>query len=284
MVKFICNYMNELKELIEENKVVVDYIKVFSICNKPIGYEWTLENGHNLMLHGLIEIGQCSGTIDYLDNENLDKVIEYVKKSKTPYLSVHMDVSKTKKQIELFNSMDFTSYKQKVIETFANNINKMREIFEKDIVVEINGMAKDKMISFCREPEVINEILKKAKCNLLFDLAHARCISRLLGISLEEFIDKIDMEKVVEMHVNGVRKNEDDSVLDKHLKLHEEDYLKIEELLTKYPNIKALTLEYGPMEYIDDNTAFVCEDKVNKYAKEELYEQIIRLKEIIKKI
>lgn len=290
MVKLACNYLNELKELLEEKKLTnIDYIKVFSICPRLLGFDWAIKNGYRIMFHGFPDIGSNVGTIDYLENADFTILKEYIERSGTPYLSAHINITGTQKQTELFNGMNDEEYTKKVINTFAYNVNKIREVFKKDMLLEINQMNNNKYNRLCRDPEVINEILEKTGCGLIFDLSHARCMSKMLGITLEEFIDSIDMEKAKEMHVNGVMLYKTGLLKDVHSKLQEEDYIKIEELLIRYPNIETVTLEYGStQDDMDEETknkiTIVTENGVNSEAKLELYEQIIGLQAIINRV
>lgn len=290
MVKLACNYLNELKELIEEKRITnIDYIKIFSIVPRLFGFEWAIENGYKIMLHGFPGIGNNMGTIDYFENADFDMMKKCVERSRTPYLSFHINISKTKKQLEIKNSMNDEEYTKKVIEIFKYNVSKIKEIFKLDILLETHATRPETEPEICRRPEVINEILEKADCGLLFDLSHSRRIARILDITLEEFINKIDMKKIKEIHINGMMKNKIGEWEDTHSKLREEDYEKIEKLLIEYPNIEILTLEYGATGEIMDeetrkNAVIVTENGVNPEAKEELYEQIIRLQEIIRKV
>ena len=135
-------------------------------------------------------------------------------------------------------------------------------------------------------------------------------------MTLEEYVDKLPMDRVIEMHLAGMYKLPDISKeeirkqfterqirfikaaeerfgtsFDYHGILTEEDYKFLEEYLPKYKStLKYITLEYGSY---NDKTLFEDEaftypianfEKSNPVIKEEVLTQLKRLKLIIDKI
>jgi uncharacterized protein (UPF0276 family) len=92
------------------------------------------------------------------------------------------------------------------------------------------------------EPEFIAAVLEESKADLLLDLAHARVSASRLGFSFADYLMRLPMERVRQVHVSGPRLR-DEVMVDAHEPLLEEDYTLLRELLDLTAPL-ALTLEY----------------------------------------
>jgi len=54
-------------------------------------------------------------------------------------------------------------------------------------------------------PEVIKRVIEETGCGFLFDLAHARLAARFLGIPPKEYIGRLPLNRLCEMHVTGIQ-------------------------------------------------------------------------------
>ena len=88
------------------------------------------------------------------------------------------------------------------------------------------------------------------------------------------------------MHLAGSMRLKDGRLTANHSMLHEEDYKFIEEAVRKYKTLEVITLEYGPFVQKDvvGEVPVVSDDAVNSVAKEQVYNQLIRLNEIRNRI
>jgi len=93
-----------------------------------------------------------------------------------------------------------------------------------------------------------------------------------------------DQIKIIEYEINKY-----DMRYDYHGKMNEEDYDFLEKILKKYPSIEFVSLEYGSYneqaDFKDEDYLYpVCNYKtVNAKAKEDVLEQLIRIKEIVER-
>jgi len=55
------------------------------------------------------------------------------------------------------------------------------------------------------DPALINEALLSTETDLLFDLSHARISCAALGMELAEYVDKLPMQRLRELHITGLR-------------------------------------------------------------------------------
>jgi uncharacterized protein (UPF0276 family) len=65
-------------------------------------------------------------------------------------------------------------------------------------------------------PEVVREVIERTGCRLLLDLSHAGVTARMLGMTAEEYILSLPLERLCEMHLSGTRLCEDGLWRDHH--------------------------------------------------------------------
>ncbi|MBN1401442.1 MAG: DUF692 family protein [Anaerolineae bacterium] len=117
------------------------------------------------------------------------------------------------------------------------------------------------------EPEFIWEVTERVGCGLLLDLAHARVTATVLGCDPRAYLQRLPLDRVVELHLSGprpvkelserrrswIRENADtvadrlhvdgETLVDVHETLREEDYALLDWTLAR-AKPEAVTLEY----------------------------------------
>ena len=276
-MKLVVNYLKEVEELFNEGKIdFVDYFKLYSLDGDLTPMDWCIEH-RPVMFHGLVGKASVFGDANLIDITDIKKTKEVLIKTKTPYLSGHI-CTRNKEQS-----------KEQTIEAIKENVKQYREIFGKEIVLE-NIPYRDyfKHCDFLLDPELISKIICDNDCMFLFDISHARKAALYLNMPFEEYVSKLPMDRVVEFHLAGMFTMPDGSQIDNHGKLNEEDYEFLEEAIKKYPTLKYITLEYGshlPKGEKEEEMPYPVASfkKVNPVVKEEVLEQLTRIKEIIQK-
>lgn len=93
------------------------------------------------------------------------------------------------------------------------------------------------------EPAFIAEVLEEAGAGFLLDLAHARVAAAHLGMPIDEYLARLPLARVRELHVSGPRLR--DGVLrDAHASLGDDDY-RLLALVRRAARPGAVTFEYG---------------------------------------
>ncbi len=300
-MKIGVNYLLESKELFEEGKIdFVDYFKLYSINEDLSGVDWCKSHG-GLMFHGIVGKPSFFCNKDLIKGTDIEKTKELLDCSIMPYISVHI-----------------SSNEDNTVEGYINNIKEnvieYRKVFNKNIIGE-NIPYREYRNAYKKltNPEIISKIVYDNDIKYLFDISHARSAANHYNMTLDEYVSKLPMDKCVEVHLAGmftfpdtkdeeVKKKYTQKQLDlidvevkrfsnrkadNHGKLNEEDYDFLTKLLKKYENIEYITLEYGSYnDYIGyDDRDFVypvCSfTKVSAKAKEEVLEQLLRIKEIV---
>lgn len=263
-MKFAVNYINEdVLNLSTPNDIYIKY---------P-GGKWDLEtlselskNNFKVVLHGVIP---SSGSI--LDPKLLngfDKFSEFIESTHQEWLSFHFDYK------DKYEEVDY-------IKTLEDNLNIIRNRFPNIEILIENLPPVDNIKEWCVNPTLINAIMKQFNLKLLLDIPHALISAEVLGISFEEYVDKLDLDKVVEVHFSGLGYTNDGKLYDGHIKAEEKYYENLKYVLTKCKNIKMITLEYAPTRDYDGQS--VAKDYISTRSAQDLYnEQQEQLSKIIK--
>lgn len=299
------NYLLESRELFEEGKIdFLDYFKLYSLNENLDGLEWCY-NHKWLMFHGAVGKTSSIGEADLMQTIDVAKTKEIIEQGKTPYFSAHI-CTKNPEQTE-----------EETFKIIKNNIEFLKKSIGKDVVLEnIPYRKKYHHCVYLMRPEVISKIVYENDIGFLFDISHARKAAQYLGMTLEEYVEKLPMDKAVEFHLAGmfdspdiskeeIRKKYSERQIrfikaneelygkryDYHGKLTEEDYAFLEKYLPKYKDtLKYITLEYGSYNdralFQDDEFVYPVAnfEKVNPIIKDEVFTQLKRLKLIVDKI
>lgn len=276
-MKIVVNYLKEVEELFNEGKIdFVDYFKLYSLNGDLTPMEWCVAR-RPVMFHGIIGKASSFGDKGLIQNTDIEKTKEMLAKTNTPYLSGHI-CTNNKNQTE-----------EETIKAINENVKEYKKIFGKDVVLE--NIPYREHYSHCLyllNPETISKIVYENDCKFLFDISHARKAALELHIPFDEYVSKLPMDRVIEFHLAGMFKFPDGRELDNHGKMNEEDYEFLKQAIKKYPTLEYITLEYGsylPKEKSEAEMPYPVAslNKVNQKVKEEVYEQLIRIKEILTK-
>lgn len=104
-------------------------------------------------------------------------------------------------------------------------------------------------------------------------------------MDFDEYVKRLPMDRLVEIHLSGVSTTEDGHIWALHRKMNEDDYKFLEEAINKYNTLQTVTLEYGAWAFDEENCNYPIPKYgvVNEEIKAEVYDQLMRIKEIIKK-
>ena len=274
-MKLAVNYLQEVQELFEEGKIdFIDYMKLYSINGDLSPFDWCAKHS-NVLFHGFV--GNASNVADakFWENRDIELQKEYYKKGKTPYISLHINTNDAEIRSE-----------EETFKTIVENVKKVKETFDMEVILEnVPARYKDRSKDFLASPEFITKVINELDCGFLFDIGHARQAADVLEIPFDKYVNRLPMNRLVELHMSGVSIAQDSKVCPLHGKMNEEDYEFLEDAVKKYDTLQIVTLEYGP--WADDEET--CGYPVPKYGvvneeiKKEVYQQLMRIKEIMNK-
>jgi uncharacterized protein (UPF0276 family) len=96
------------------------------------------------------------------------------------------------------------------------------------------------------DPAFISSVAEQADCGFLLDLAHARVAAHYLGQPARDYLARLPLDRLVEIHVSGPRPGPypDRRLIDAHQPMREADYDLLEWVLDR-TRPRAVTLEYS---------------------------------------
>lgn len=274
-MKLAVNYLQEVQELFEEGKIdFIDYIKLYSINGDLSPFDWCA-NHKDVLFHGMEGNGPNLANFNFWENRNIELQKEYYRIGNVPYISLHIDTSDK----ELLSEVD-------TIEIMKKNIEKVREVFNMQVILEnVPARYKKREKDFLALPEFITKTVNELDCGFLFDIGHAKQAIDVLKMDFDEYVKRLPMDRLVEIHLSGVSTTEDGHIWALHRKMNEDDYKFLEEAINKYNTLQTVTLEYGAWAFDEENCNYPIPKYgvVNEEIKAEAYDQLMRIKEIIKK-
>jgi uncharacterized protein len=232
MIQLAANWSTALEKLLRKINPPLDYLKM------PLEREarLTLNAARALrpvLLHGWGGFYRAG----MLEIPQPGVLLELVKASGTPYLSVHLDVQAEDFEIPVTRAL--------ALERIVGSVRQLQELTGLEVLLEnVAHYAWSERPSYITDPEFIAQCFELSGAGFLLDLAHARVSAHHRGQEVRDYLNALPLDKIKEMHVSGARL-EADGLRDRHLPLSELDYILLEEVIAKAPNLKVLTLEYG---------------------------------------
>lgn len=232
-----CNYSIELIQLIRENKVDVDYIKL-GLFDMYADVVEEASSMRPLLLHGF-------GYDEYIGMKNMKdidwkKVNEYIVKFKAPHVGTHMLCRKGDWDDEVSDD-EILSYMVGNIELWKRNINVP---FLIENMPYSDYYSKKGMRKCYVDTETIKKICEGKNVDILLDVAHAKIAAYGNGETIYNYIGRLPLSRIREIHLAGTYMDKETGLRDKHMEMEEEDYKILEWLLAR-TNPDVITLEYG---------------------------------------
>ena len=190
-MQFAVNYSLALENLLLSHQVDVDLLK----CPEWLGVIHAAQRLRPVYVH--FDIGVGNGQIAALDYDALRSLLN---QTKTPHLNCHLAGNSN---LEAESTQD----RSKQVALWANDLALLHShLPEFPIVAEnLPVSLHDKGTYIGADPALINEALLSTETDLLFDLSHARISCAALGMELAEYVDKLPMQRMRELHITGLR-------------------------------------------------------------------------------
>jgi uncharacterized protein (UPF0276 family) len=133
-----------------------------------------------------------------------------------------------------------------LISNASKNLTRIKDIFgpDIDIAVENNNHYKTEAYDYVTTPEFISEVVVSNDITFLFDIAHARVSAVNQEVSFENYIGRLPLDRLIQIHISRAGYNINGEIVDKHDRPGEEEIEEVINLLELYPEVKYLTVEY----------------------------------------
>ena len=240
MIQLTANLSDHLVKLIQSEAIQINAVEVgpwFSV-KQIIMYQQQLP-GWKFYFHysNLIsKLKWVPGTINSLR--------AYIQCTQSPWLSLHYSLLPPG---YAWFAAQFGRYlplpkSSQTVKWFVDEVLRLKALIQLPILLE--NMPSFPTSKYALEilAENICEILALTNTAFLLDIAHARIVASVFGLNVCEYICRLPLEKVEQIHISGPRVR-NGHLYDAHEDLCEEDYVLLEWVLAR-TNPQAVTLEY----------------------------------------
>ena len=235
------NYSIQAAALLAEGRIQFDYFKcpdwphLIAEARRyaPVAVHFSLSAGN--------------GSLD--EETDWELVERLLTETSTPYVNVHIDPSPDRYDVILENPTQEQA--AQIIENTAKDLACLVRRFGASMVIAENSpyhAGDGHVIRTAVEPEVVAGLVEDTGCGLLLDLSHARISASYLDMDEWEYLARLPLRRLREMHFTGVHQL--DGRLEDHLPALPEDWLALEKSLEQIRTQKwaapwMLAFEYG---------------------------------------
>lgn len=94
------------------------------------------------------------------------------------------------------------------------------------------------------EPDTFSQLIREIGVDMLLDLAHAQISAFNMGWkNAREYLERLPLDKVVEIHINHPYNDDGKQMLDRHLPIGESDIELLRWVLERAPKVQVINLE-----------------------------------------
>lgn len=259
-MEFAVNYSKPLIRLLTEDAVNIDLIK----CPDWEGMLAEAAPFGPIIIHYDLEVG-----LGNTFKADFNRILDLKNRTATPHVNTHLV---TPQYFDLNNHQEI-----KMINTrWRNEIQLMIEHLGAGVVA-LEHYPYTEATPHFRYPtddEVFTKVINDTGCMLLLDLAHARITADTFGIDVKDYIRALPLDRLVEMHVTGIKSHS--GVLTDHFGLNSGDWGLLEWALHEiktghWREPKVVAFEYGG---VGNTFVWRTDDEVLKTQVPKLYEMI----------
>ncbi len=225
-MKYVVNYSPPLGELLEGNELeaIPDALKMWPEFDgkkkKKFGNLVSEVKKLDLPLHYHFPFFVGRGIRQQL--YDIDWIRSFLNESETTKVNVHIDANKE----DVVNTNQ-SKQKQQVYNLIAKDLKIVVNDFgAENIIVENMPYNPDFSTHYLSsDPALIADLVNEFKVGLLLDIDHARMRSHYgNGEKLDEYVQKLPLDSIAELHMTGTRTLEPGGELYDHLSMKEQDW------------------------------------------------------------
>lgn len=241
-MQFALNYSPQAAELIESGRIDIDFFKT-----PPWANMMQAASQHRpVAVHFELAAGSGEPRRDWSAVENV------LQNSATRYVNFHLN-ARRKDFPEDFPRLAESARTNRVIERLVADLRPAVQHFGPERVIAENapyrGPLNSKKLAETALPEVISAAVRAVGCGLLLDISHARISARALGMDPLDYIARLPLESLREVHITGIHTLADGYLQD-HLSMVADDWQWLDWLVRQirrgtWPEPHLLAFEYG---------------------------------------
>jgi len=233
-MRFAVNYSNPLIRLLKEKAIKIDLIK----CPDWEGMLAEAKPHGQITIHFDLEVGL--GNTFQVD---FSRVKALLNSTETPHVNTHLVTPRQ------FNPDD-PSQLQKINLLWREEIDCMSNHLGAEMVALEHHpyTAANRNIQPAADAKIFSQVIQDTGCMFLLDLAHASITAATLNIDVKEYISALPINRLVEMHITGIKTHS--GVLTDHFELGNDDWAilrwALDEIQAKHwREPKIVAFEYG---------------------------------------
>ena len=234
-MQFAINYSPQAADLLRSETIDIDLFK----CPDWPDLVSDAEALKPVYIHFPLKLGNNS-----LKDLNFAEIEKWLSRTGTRYINTHLNISP-----EIYPELPVDD----AIEIMVQEIQPLIAHFGAERVIVENIMQVprflDKTYRLSASPELISGVVEAAKCGFLLDISHAVLASDTNNYDFEDYVHRLPMYRLCELHVTGIGLNKENQPTD-HLEMLEADWQRLEWILEqirvqqwRIPEIMAF--EYG---------------------------------------
>jgi uncharacterized protein (UPF0276 family) len=226
-----------------------------------------------VMMHGLYPTSPNIGSKTFIEDIDINLSKKLIALTGVNGVSLHL------------TGVDISMSDSKNKETFLKNIYYLKKQFYNADFVSFENMDGNPFMSqnkfgICIDPDFISEIILETDSDFLLDISHAYCSAKAIQMDFHEYLNRLPLKKIYEIHINGWIELENDILA--HTKINETGYQILQSILAKCTP-KIVTIEYGRGNTRNGiNIPLLLPNQINNDAKKEIIEQVVRLRNLFK--
>jgi len=229
------------RDLLAAQTIEVDYLEVAG----PHAVEAASPAlGRPLLLHNSVFDWSLGHPAALTQRDVLARTRHTLAITHAPWLSIHLGFSAA--QVAFEGTMQACSpvlARDDLLERVCHNVRALAREIPVPLLLENLDYCPNGAYEHICAPDFIAAVIAGTETGLLLDLAHAHVSAERLGLLITDYLDRLPLERVRQLHVSGPRRR-DGVLTDAHEPLAEEDYALLRRVL-QGTRPRALTLEYG---------------------------------------
>jgi uncharacterized protein (UPF0276 family) len=235
------NYSLEAAELLRQKRISVDRFK----CPD---WPWMIEEASQICPTAVhLNLTAGGGGMEAVDWELAERLLA---QTDTPYVNLHLEPRR--KDFPAYdNASHDPAQDEAVIARMIADVGAAAQRFGAERVIVENVPyrgTEHKVVRACVEPAIFSQVLEETGAGLLLDISHARIAAHALGIDEREYMERLPVERIKELHFTGIHRIE--GRLQDHLEALPEDWPVLEWALGQmraglWGEAWLLALEYG---------------------------------------
>jgi len=228
------------RRLLAAGAIGVDYLETTS---------WLVESAvaqfpqRRFLLHNSVDNLSLGHPAALEQRDVVQCTLRHLQLTRAPWLSAHLGFSAAEVEFDIWmRARSAPLPRGELFDNICRNTRALAAAIPVPLILENLDYCPGGAYEHICEPDFISAVLEATGAGLLLDLAHARVSAARLGLPDHEYLARLPLERVRQLHISGPRLR-DGMLADAHEPLLEEDYALLEHVL-RQTRPQALTLEY----------------------------------------